>query len=342
MSSPPPAPALPLPWPPEVTAFLKNIGDGYGYFNPHRLGHRQHGTAVQVTRTDGNHPAPTDKEMVLKVLDLSDKSKEWRQRFTKVQIIALQKLRHPSLILCHKAFGEPGDTMWFLEYDLFRCNLSAAVKNHDNKRLPEEKGKKWCKQMIEGIMFLHANHWPHRDLKMENILMTQTDSIVITDFAFTQEQKTGLPNPLTGSLTYAAPEVLQDPLNCNPFKADVWALGVIFYGMHADTRIFHKESERTVIEAEHKLPPSHSKSMPVVNDPVLMHKELSDIQRRIRNGMQAFQRSESLNDLLSRILVIDPSGRLPLDEMLEHVWFTEKAEDQRLMKSSGKSVTGRH
>lgn len=280
-----------------MTAFLQNIGDGTGYFGPKLLGNRTSGTAVQVTRTEASRQVPTDKEMVLKVLNLSDKDAEWRKAFSRVQIDALTQLRHPSLIVCHKAFEDPSEGMWFVEYDLFRCNLSAAVKNHDNKLLPKDKGKKWCKQIIEGMMFLHENNWPHRDLKMENILVTQADDVVITDFAFTHEQKTGVPNPLTGSLTYAAPEVLQHPLNCNPFKADIWALGVIFYAMHTDGRLFREETDKAVIEAEHNL-----------------------LTFRIYEvGFSFF-----LKSLLINMMIKDPEQRMELKDMLQHPWFTGK------------------
>ena len=298
---------LPLPWAPEMTTFLKNIGDGYGYFNPRLLGNRAHSTAVQVTRTQRSQEVPTDKGMVLKVLNLSDKTAEWRHRFAEVQIEALQKLRHPCLVVCHKAFADPHDSMWFLELSLYRCNLSAAVKNHDNKRLPEERGKKWCRQIIEGMMFLHENMWPHRDLKMENILVTQTDTVVITDFTFTQEQKTGLPNPLTGSLTYAAPEVLLDPLNCDPFKADIWALGVIFYAMHCDTRLFREESDRAVIEEEHNL-----------------------LTFRIHEvGFSFF-----LKSLLISMMTKPPEQRIDLQDMLQHAWFTGRTGGLKAIASS--------
>lgn len=299
MSSPnqavaPPAPVL--PWPPNITKFLQNIGDGFGYFHPRILGHHASGTAVQVTRTEGNKILPTDKEMVLKVVNLSDKENEWRETFSEVQVDALRKLAHENLIKCHKVFADPSGAYWFMELDLFHCNLSAAVRKHDGKRLPEDRGKIWCRQIVSALNYLHENHWPHRDLKMENILVTSGDQVVIADYAFTHEHITGTPNSEKGSLRYAAPEMLKDPNSCDPFPADVWSMGAVIYAMHAG-----------------EPPVTEKKILPTV------WREHRDVGKAIKG--QNF--SPSLTDLLHQMLQLTPTRRPSLPQVMCHPWFAD-------------------
>ena len=277
-----------------MIAFLRNIGDGTGYFYPRPLGRRVSQTAMQVTRTEAHKDLPTDTQMVIKVVDLSDKDAEWRKLFGDVQSAALNRLRHPNLIICSKGFRDPTGTCWCLEFELYHCNLLAAVRNHDGKRLPESKGRDWCRQIVQGLSYLHSQQWPHRDLKMENILLTAADNIVLTDFAFTYEQKTGLPNPMTGSLTYASPELLMEEGKSDPFVADVWALGVVFYAMHCPTRLFHEESDRQRIQAEHQ---------------------------QLRHRIHSMHFSPQLKSLLTRLLTPDPGKRIPLSDVLQEPWF---------------------
>lgn len=236
--------------------------------------------------------------MVLKVLDLSDKSAEWREKFTGVQVDALQRLQHDNLIRTYKAFLDPSESWWFVEYDLYHCNLAAAVRKHDGKCLPEERGKIWCQQIVSALSYLHENHWPHRDLKMENILVSSDDSVVIADFAFTFEQKNGTPNPESGSLTYAAPELLMtDTSRCNPFKADIWALGIIFFSMHSDSRLFREETDIKVLQAEHNL-----------------------LTFRIYEVPFSF----FLKSLLTKMMAVNPEQRIDAKDIPVHAWFTGK------------------
>lgn len=165
-------------------------------------------------------------------------------------------------------------------------------------------------------MYLHSQNWVHRDVKIENILINFKNEALVSDFTFMRQQRPpALSNTFCGSLQYAAPEILTSKGDYDAFKADTWSMGIIMFAIH-------------------------SGSMPVVeeSDPVVIRKELNDIQQRIRNGMGTYQMSPTLKDLLSKILVIDPNGRLTLDQILKHVWFTDKAAI-RHVRSTASSAT---
>lgn len=75
----------------------------------------------------------------------------------------------------------------------------------------------------------------------------------------------------------------------------------------------------------------HSGSMPVVNEsnPELIRKELNGIQNTIRYGSGTSQMSPQLKDLISKMLVIEPKGRISLENALKHPWFMEKPVTMR-------------
>lgn len=161
--------------------------------------------------------------------------------------------------------------------------------------------------MIEGLMYLHSQNWVHRDIKIENILINFKNEALVSDFTFIRQQRPPiLSNTFCGSLQYAAPEILASQKSYDGFKADIWSMGIIIFAIH-------------------------SGSMPVVNesDPTVIRNELNDIQHRIKHGMGAYQMSPNLKDLLSKILVIDPKGRISLENALKHAWFTEKTGAKR-------------
>ena len=298
-----------LPWSKEISQFLTNIGDGCGYFRPQPMAPPERGTAVKVVRTQAHQDVPSDKVMVLKVLPLKDKDKEWIDKFTKPQTDVLQNLRHENLAVAYKVFADPTSCLWFVEYDWYRCNLAAAVNNHADKRLPESKGRKLCRQIIAGLQFLHQKDWPHRDLKMENVLVTQADTAVLTDFAFTHEQMTGRPNPQTGSLMYAAPELLTGSGQCDLFQADVWALGVIFYAMHSDTEKFRESADMHAVAAQRQ-----------------------HMKHAVKHEESGF--SPPLNSLVRKLLATKADKRMTLEGAAGHPWM----QDQPPEKESTASV----
>ncbi len=88
--------------------------------------------------------------------------------------------------------------------------------------------------MCEGINELHSKMIMHRDLSLQNIVIsTQNNKIKILDFGFAIEF-TGGRTTAQGNLTVMAPEVYHQKKYNN--KADIWSLGIILY------ELFHKKN----------------------------------------------------------------------------------------------------
>ncbi|KAF8988345.1 kinase-like domain-containing protein, partial [Cyathus striatus] len=94
-------------------------------------------------------------------------------------------------------------------------------------------------QILDGVQYLHSNTIFHRDLKLENILVTYDWTVKIIDFGVATDQS--ISQGTCGTYSYASPDVLDaDVIGLwNSAKADVWALGIILIEMITCHRPWH-------------------------------------------------------------------------------------------------------
>lgn len=96
-------------------------------------------------------------------------------------------------------------------------------------RLKEKQARKFTRQIASSLDYSHRNSIVHRDLKIENILISKTGDIKIIDFGLSN-----LYSPSTvlktfcGSLYFAAPELLQAQKYTGP-EVDIWSFGIVLY-----------------------------------------------------------------------------------------------------------------
>lgn len=96
-------------------------------------------------------------------------------------------------------------------------------------RLRERVARKFARQIASALDYCHRNNVVHRDLKIENILISQSGNIKIIDFGLSN-----LYDPVShlgtfcGSLYFAAPELLNAKVYTGP-EVDVWSFGVVLY-----------------------------------------------------------------------------------------------------------------
>ncbi|KAF7349497.1 Non-specific serine/threonine protein kinase [Mycena sanguinolenta] len=96
-------------------------------------------------------------------------------------------------------------------------------------RLRERVARKFARQIASALDYCHRNNVVHRDLKLENILISQTGNIKIIDFGLSN-----LYNPVAhldtfcGNMYFPAPELLNATAYTGP-EVDVWSFGVVLY-----------------------------------------------------------------------------------------------------------------
>lgn len=212
---------------------VKPIGDG-GYSTIYKVRSRQY-----------------QEDFVVKLIDLTLDESPTKVMPTAFQteIEALTHLDHPHVIRIFDHFSTNTLLYIILEYCPGGSLKDVITKNG---YIPQQMLYEWCRQIIEALYFCHQHGIAHRDVKPSNILIDKYHRAKLADFGLAQlyhipvysSDKSGngdtscqhanrkhlFSNIFGGSLPYLAPEILSEKLY-DPFKADVWSLGVTFYEM---------------------------------------------------------------------------------------------------------------
>ena len=155
------------------------------------------------------------------------------------ELDALIRLDHENIIRCYDYFSAQGFFFIFLEY----CK-EGSLQDLIERSPQYVKENLWdiAQQIISALSYSHQNGVCHLDLKPSNILINQYKKIKLCDFGFCytfkSDEKFDLNsyNPIhlnrRGSPQFMAPEVYrQEEEGYDPFKADIWSLGVVLFEM---------------------------------------------------------------------------------------------------------------
>ncbi|XP_046556062.1 serine/threonine-protein kinase 36-like [Haliotis rubra] len=170
--------------------------------------------------------------------------------------------------------------------------LFKAMRSEPKGKFKEEKVREISCQICSGLYYLHSEKVLHRDLKPQNILVTQGNIIKICDFGFARmmEEKY-YARTIQGTLIYMAPELFgHEAFVHYTEKVDIWALGCIIYELFVGKRLFETKSLKALCK---------------------LH----------RNVELPKKMSSKLTDLLQRLLVCDQHSRLNWPNILNHPWF---------------------
>ncbi|XP_047319415.1 phosphoenolpyruvate carboxylase kinase 1-like [Impatiens glandulifera] len=161
--------------------------------------------------------------------------------------------------------------------------------------------------LMEAIAYCHRKGIAHRDIKPDNILFDDRNTLKLADFGsavcFREGEKmTGV----VGTPYYVAPEVLTGRNYCE--KVDVWSAGVILYIMLAGVAPFHGDSPAEIFEAV--------------------------LRGNLRFPIRYFHSvTPEAKDLLRRMIRKDISSRFSAEEVLRHPWLTSSLEKKKGSKS---------
>ncbi|XP_044721651.1 kinase [Hirsutella rhossiliensis] len=203
------------------------------------------------------------------------------------EVAILKLIEHPNIMKLYDIWENRSEIYLILEYidqgDLFTFINSKG-------RLSEEVSIYFFRQMISAITYCHSFNVCHRDLKPENILITADLQIKIADFGMAALHQTANHQLATacGSPHYAAPELLKNR-QYRGDRADIWSLGVILYAMLSATLPF--------------------------DDP-----DLRVMMAKTKKGHYEMPKclSPEAEDLIKRMLQINPDRRISLKEIWRH------------------------
>lgn len=99
-----------------------------------------------------------------------------------------------------------------------------------NSAISQQQITSYIKYILSAVRYLHSRNICHRDIKLENILVTDEGKVYLIDFGFATITFDGEVKDQCGSALYVAPEVCSLE-SYDGFKADIFSLGVVIYSM---------------------------------------------------------------------------------------------------------------
>ncbi|EGR32907.1 protein kinase domain protein [Ichthyophthirius multifiliis] len=170
-------------------------------------------------------------------------------------------------------------------------NLKQNLQLQLENRFDEDTAIFYIKQILEAVQYLHQNYIIHRDIKLENILISQ-DIIKISDFGCSVYSPECQRSTFCGTLDYISPEMASG--NNYGISIDIWSIGVITFEM-------------------------------LTGKPPFIYSNNEQMLQQIREAKINIPSyiSKDAQNFISNILVKEPDERMNLYQLINHQWLNK-------------------
>ncbi|XP_072807381.1 mitogen-activated protein kinase kinase kinase kinase 4 isoform X30 [Vicugna pacos] len=188
------------------------------------------GTYGQVYK--GRH-VKTGQLAAIKVMDVTEDEEEE----IKLEINMLKKYsHHRNIATYYGAFikkSPPGhdDQLWLVMEFCGAGSITDLVKNTKGNALKEDWIAYISREILRGLAHLHIHHVIHRDIKGQNVLLTENAEVKLVDFGVSAQldRTVGRRNTFIGTPYWMAPEVIacdENPDATYDYRSDLWSCGI--------------------------------------------------------------------------------------------------------------------
>ncbi|XP_066559988.1 MAP/microtubule affinity-regulating kinase 4 isoform X2 [Amia ocellicauda] len=239
----------------------------------------------------------TGREVAIKIIDKTQLNPTSLQKlFREVRI--MKGLNHPNIVQLFEVI-ETDKTLYLIMEYASGGEVFDYLVSHG--RMKEKEARARFRQIVSAVHYCHQKNIVHRDLKAENLLLDADSNIKIADFGFSNEFTLGNKlDTFCGSPPYAAPELFQGKKYDGP-EVDIWSLGVILYTLVSGSLPFDgqnlKELRERVLRGKYRVP---------------------------------FYMSTDCESILRRFLVLNPSKRCTLEQIMKDKWMNAGYEGEEL------------
>ncbi|KAF2864323.1 kinase-like protein [Piedraia hortae CBS 480.64] len=243
----------------------------------------------------------THKEYAIKVLDKRHIIKERKVKYVNIERDTLNRLTdHPGIVRLYYTFQD--DRSLYFVLDLASGGeLLGVLKKTGTFDI--ECTRFYGAEILDSIAYMHSRGVIHRDLKPENVLLDRGMHVKVTDFGTAkiladpstadsdgQDENSDRAVSFVGTAEYVSPELLRDKNACK--ASDLWAFGCIVYQLLVGRPPFKAPNEYLTFQKILALDYSFPDGFP-----------------------------DQAKDLVQRLLVLEPSQRLSLDQIQRHPFF---------------------
>ncbi|KAH9256391.1 hypothetical protein BASA81_005648 [Batrachochytrium salamandrivorans] len=216
----------------------------------------------------------------------------------------MKKLDHPNVVNLIDVIDDPKAEQLYLVQEF--CAGGAVMENLEGSSpLEEPLARRYFRDLLCGIDYLHAHQIIHRDIKPMNLLITSTGLLKIGDFGAARVLSSDSKQTLgiAGTPAFMAPELLgQEPSLYDGPAVDLWSCGATLFMLVTGVPPWMASDELTLAKR-------------VQNDELVFP------------GAFATKLNPHLRNLLTRLLVKDPAQRMTLTQTMLHEWVTEEGAD---------------
>ncbi|XP_049712268.1 mitogen-activated protein kinase kinase kinase kinase 4 isoform X45 [Elephas maximus indicus] len=188
------------------------------------------GTYGQVYK--GRH-VKTGQLAAIKVMDVTEDEEEE----IKLEINMLKRYsHHRNIATYYGAFikkSPPGhdDQLWLVMEFCGAGSITDLVKNTKGNTLKEDWIAYISREILRGLAHLHIHHVIHRDIKGQNVLLTENAEVKLVDFGVSAQldRTVGRRNTFIGTPYWMAPEVIacdENPDATYDYRSDLWSCGI--------------------------------------------------------------------------------------------------------------------
>jgi len=281
-----------------------------------RLAHCGMGEVRVCTRNS------TNEDFAVKILSRRALRSSPRQEvLLRREIRTLRELHHPHVVRLHDAFWEEEGSCYIVMDFARHGDLREKILRHKGlgscASTSEAASKYVGRQLIGGLTYMHNRRVIHRDLKAENILVTNIQpapgglnfslyDVKISDFGLaTWLDIVGELLTPCGTPNYLAPEIMKDNYD---ERIDFWSFGVVVYMMLCG------------------------------DFPFEMYQDPADVERLLQQSVKespAWQAvSDNAKDFVCGLLVFDPELRLCHGSCLRHAWMSGESGDEAFISTA--------
>eukprot|EP00703_Trepomonas_sp_PC1_P004570 JAP92036.1 Kinase, CAMK CAMKL [Trepomonas sp. PC1] len=231
---------------------------------------------------------PSGQSVAVKILNKDNIKTDTDFERIKREISILKQLNNEFVVKLLEVIDSPNHIYIFTEFVSNGQLFDLVLKS----KLSEQRARELFQQICIGVHYCHERKICHRDLKLENILLTKDNKIKIIDFGLSNTLSTDYKlKTQCGSPHYASPELLLGKRYDGP-ALDIWAMGVILFTLVAGYQPFNNSDQKQLY-------------IQIVNG-----------KYQMPDGF-----SVPLQNLIRKMLVVDPEKRITMKQLADDEWL---------------------